>query len=127
MKRLITAAIALALLGSTAAIAQPYQRSDHHQSDHRPSDHGQMTTSWNNNGDSRNHQADNRYYSDHPHWSRGDRLSNQYQQRQYVVSDWRANHLRRPSRGHHWVRVNNQFVLVAIGSGLIADAIINSR
>jgi Ni/Co efflux regulator RcnB len=63
-------------------------------------------------------------YENGRRWSRGERLSDEYRGDRYVVSDWRGNHLRNPGRGRHWVRVNNQFILVAIGSGQIADAII---
>jgi|GEM_PF-459285 Ni/Co efflux regulator RcnB len=66
-------------------------------------------------------------YENGRRWSRGERLSDDYRGDRYVVSDWRGNHLHSPGRGRHWVRVNNQFILVAIGSGLIADAIINNR
>ena len=68
----------------------------------------------------------NQYRTDRQ-WSRGERLSAEYRSSRYVVSDWRGNHLQRPPRGHHWVHVNNQYVLVAIGSGLIADVIINGE
>ena len=107
MKYLLSAAIALTLLGSPAALAQP--------------------APFQNNGAPGDRQGVNQFNRDQPHWSRGDRLPDQYRQNQYVVSDWRGNHLRRPPRGHHWVRVNDRYVLVAITSGLIMQAILNSR
>ncbi len=55
-----------------------------------------------------------------PRWSRGDRLPNQYRQKQYYVSDWQQHGLRRPPRGYHWVRDdNNDFFLAAIATGVI--------
>ena len=51
---------------------------------------------------------------------RGDRLPPQYHERQYVVSDWRGHHLRQPPRGYHWVQSGNDFLLVAITTGVIA-------
>ncbi len=64
---------------------------------------------------------------DNPHWSRGDKLPPQYSSSQNVVSDWKTNHLRQPPRGYHWVRVNNQYVLAAVASGVIADIIMNAE
>lgn len=104
MKNLIITVLALALLGGTAAMAQHDDWNGH----------GQMSAPQSNNDNQR-------------HWSRGDRLSSQYRGDQYVVSDWRGNHLRKPGRGQHWVRRNNQFILVAITSGLIADAVFSNR
>ena len=68
----------------------------------------------------------NQYRTDY-RWSRGDRLSGGYLERRYVVSDWRGNHLHRPGRGYHWVRANDQYLLTAIGSGVIAEIISNER
>ena len=49
----------------------------------------------------------------------------QYRQKQYVVNDWRAQHLSRPPRGHHWVRSGDDFVLVAITTGIIAQILLS--
>jgi Ni/Co efflux regulator RcnB len=117
MKYLISTALALALLGSSAALAQPYN----------PNHQGQNPAPFQNNGGPGGPQGFNGPNRDQPHWSRGDRLPDQYRQNDYVVSDWRSHHLRKPPRGHHWVRVNDRYVLVAITSGLIMEAILNSR
>jgi Ni/Co efflux regulator RcnB len=37
--------------------------------------------------------------------------------------DWRAHHLRQPPGGYQWVQVDGQYVLVALATGLIADAL----
>ncbi len=59
-----------------------------------------------------------------PRWSRGDRLPDQYRQRQYVVSDWQQHGLRRPPPNYHWVRDdNNDFFLALITTGVISDVI----
>ncbi|MGC9954903.1 MAG: RcnB family protein [Rhizomicrobium sp.] len=123
MKHLISAAIALTLLGSPAALAQR----------DNPNHQGQNPTPFQNPAQVQNNagpggpQGFNQFNRDQPHFSRGDRLPDQYRQNQYVVSDWRGHHLRKPPRGHHWVRVNDRYVLVAITSGLILSAILNSR
>lgn len=56
----------------------------------------------------------------HARWERGHR----YDGRVIVVNDYRTRHLREPPRGYHWVRAednSNEFLLVAIATGIIAD------
>jgi Ni/Co efflux regulator RcnB len=52
---------------------------------------------------------------------RGQRLPSNYQNRQYVVDNWRSHRLSAPPRGHHWVQVGNDYVLAAIATGVIAS------
>jgi Ni/Co efflux regulator RcnB len=52
---------------------------------------------------------------------RGQRLPPEY--RGYVVNDYGAYHLRRPPRGYYWYRAGDDFVLAALGSGLIFEVI----
>lgn len=101
MKRLMTAAIALSLLGgsavSTAAMAQPYRHDD------------------------RGHHAMGGH-----HWTRGQRLPPQYRTRAHYI-DYRRHHLRPPPRGYQWVQVDNDYALVALTSGLISSIIAAGR
>jgi Ni/Co efflux regulator RcnB len=54
------------------------------------------------------------------HWERGHR----YDGRVIIVNDYRERHLREPPRGYRWQRAdNNDFLLVAIATGVIADII----
>lgn len=62
--------------------------------------------------------------SDHA-FHRGERLPAQYRTRSYVVNDWRGHHLSAPPRGYHWVQTGGDFVLVAIGSGIIPQLMLN--
>jgi Ni/Co efflux regulator RcnB len=103
MKRLLTAALALSLVGGSAATAQPY-RHDDHRNDHR---------------------HDRRDDHRHHRWSKGQRLPAQYRGRGYYV-DYRSHHLRPPPRGYQWVRVDNDYMLVALTTGLIASIIANN-
>ncbi|MGC3987642.1 MAG: RcnB family protein [Pseudorhodoferax sp.] len=57
-------------------------------------------------------------------WHRGDRLPGDFRGRQYVVDDWRGHHLSAPPRGHRWVQVGADYVLVAIATGVIAQIIL---
>ena len=99
MKRLLSTAVALSLLGGSAAMAQPYHDGHH---------------------DGRNDRHDR--YDRHHRWARGERLPAQYRGHGYYV-DYRRHHLRAPPRGYQWVRVDNQYMLVAVTSGLIASII----
>jgi len=58
---------------------------------------------------------------------RGHALPPQYRDRGHYVTDYRSYRLREPPRGYRWVRADNDFVLVAITTGLIADIVINSQ
>ena len=51
----------------------------------------------------------------------GQRLPSNYQNRQYVVDNWRSHRLSAPPRGHHWVQVGNDYVLATIATGIIAS------
>lgn len=121
MKRVLSAALALSLLGGTAAMAQPHGHDDHGRSDRRQDDrHDQHY----NQGAGRH---DDRHDNSRAHrWSRGERLpSNYYRSRSHYV-DYRHHHLRQPPRGYQWVQVDNNYVMVSLASGLISQ-IINGR
>jgi Ni/Co efflux regulator RcnB len=59
----------------------------------------------------------------HDGWyKRGGHVPPQYRSGSYVVTDWRARHLRQPPRGYQYVRSDNgDFLLVAISTGIIAS------
>ena len=103
MKTIFAGALALSLLAGTAASAAP------HGYDHR--DHRQ---------EARHDQRDNRQ-----HWRQGQRLPSNYRTRAYYV-DYRQHHLRQPPRGYQWVQADNNYVLVALTTGLIASIIANN-
>lgn len=59
-----------------------------------------------------------RYAAPRHHWRRGYRYSGPT----YVVRDYGYYRLRQPPRGYHWVRAdNNDYLLVAIATGIIMD------
>lgn len=55
----------------------------------------------------------------HHHWERGRR----YDGPVYVVRDYRSYRLREPPRGYHWVRADNDYLLVAVATGVILDIV----
>jgi Ni/Co efflux regulator RcnB len=120
MKLFLTTALALSLIAGSAAVAQPRSYDRHDQASQTQRSHDQGGHDFNN--------RDRRYArgaSDH-RWSRGERLPPQYRTSDRYV-DYRANHLRRPARGRHWVRMDNgRYAEIALATGLIYS-IVNAR
>jgi len=140
MKILHTLFVSALLLGmSSFAIASPdrggQDRGQHHGHYERGHDH---------RGHERNRYVDYRRHADYrrwddrrrydrrpvvvrevyaprhhrSHWRRGYR----YYGPTYVVRDYGYYRLRQPPRGYHWVRAdNNDYLLVAIATGIIMD------
>lgn len=123
-----TAFAALALVATTAAFADDHRGYDRghdrgHDDRGRHGDHG-----W------QGHRPPPRYYGHgyyngpayyhrppppryYGHWERGHR----YYGGNTVVYDYGSYRLRQPPRGYHWVRENNDFLLVAVATGIILD------
>ena len=108
MKRLVLATFALSLLAAPAAFAKPQ---DYHHK--RP----QQT-----------HVVKKKVVTKkvvtRRDWKRGHRLP--HGQRYTTVRDYGRYHLRKPPRGQHWVRVDNQYLLVGITTGIIS-ALVNAQ
>ena len=61
-----------------------------------------------------------------PHgYHNGDRLPASERSRRHVVNNWHQHNLRAPPKGYHWVQSGNDFVLVAITTGIIVDILLN--
>jgi Ni/Co efflux regulator RcnB len=144
MKKLTTIAVALTLLGSSAALAQYNGNQTYgnrgaataEQRNNQDQNRSNQNQNQNQNGyqtrgaqdQGRNdYQQGRNDVRDNPHWSRGDRLPTEYRNNRYVVNDWKNNHLRKPPRGYHWVEANNRYVLASLTNGLIADIIMASN
>lgn len=121
MKRLLSAVLALSLLGGTAAMAQP----DHQDGrDNRGGyDQGRGHDQGRGDDQGRGHQGG----PQSRHWARGQRLPSTYYHDRSRYVDYRAYHLRAPPRGYRWVQVDDNYALVAITSGLIAQIIASGR
>ena len=92
-----------------------YDRDDHYGRDERYSRRGN------------NDYRDNRYHSQQRfQHRRGGYVSHEYRDRRYVVSDWRSRRLHQPQHGYHWVQAGNDYLLVAIATGLIAQVLLNN-
>lgn len=137
--------LALCLLASLPAQAQPGPRDDRGSSS-RPDlrhDRGDRADRGGRNdrydgpnrprpdlrGDDRDHRRyDRGRYTrgagpDH-RFHRGDRLPWEYRNRTYVVDDWRGHRLSAPPRGYHWVQMGADYVLVAVATGLIVQLLL---
>jgi Ni/Co efflux regulator RcnB len=108
MKRLVLATVALSLIAAPAAFAQPQNHYDQ-----RPH-HSHVV---------KKKVVTKKVVKRHA-WKRGHHLP--HGQRYTVVRDYGRYHLRRPPHGQHWVRVDNQYLLVGITSGIIA-ALVNAQ
>lgn len=58
-------------------------------------------------------------------WRAGERLPYGYRTTRYVVNDYRHYHLYAPPRGHQWVRVDNDVILTAVATGVVAAVVYN--
>ena len=128
MKRLIITTLAATLLAGTAlsgtAMAAGQYRGDDHRYDQRQdSRYDHRDDRRDHRGDRRDDRRDDRR-GDHRRWERGQRLDARYRGNGYYVSDWRHRGLRAPPRGYRWQRVDNNYVLAAVATGLIASVII---
>ncbi len=132
MKTFLTAAVALSLLAGTAATAQPYGREHRDDRDNnryeqrydRHDDRNDRRDYRDGRWDNRNDRWDDRrgYRDNRQHWRQGQRLPAAYYGRSHYV-DHRRHHLRQPPRGYQWVRIDNDYVMVALATGLIASII----
>lgn len=65
----------------------------------------------------------------HLDWKKGDRVPRDYRSNsKHYVSDWKRHDLPAPPRGHRWLKINGDYVLVAIATGIIGSIVVaNSR
>jgi Ni/Co efflux regulator RcnB len=110
MNRLSTALLALSLVAmSGAATAAPQSRDDHRdrRDDHRPPAHH------------------DKGHDHRPHrYARGERLGDGHRGSRV---DYHRYHLSAPPRGHEWRRVDNDYVLVAVATGIITSVVAAGR
>jgi Ni/Co efflux regulator RcnB len=97
MKRLLLATVAVSLMATPMAFAAGpiYPNNDPH------------------------HQHQPQRPLPKPHWQMGHRFPTGTHYT--AVNDYRHYHLRTPPRGQHWVRVNNDYVLIGVTTGIISS------
>jgi Ni/Co efflux regulator RcnB len=123
----MTCLVALALGTSSLSFAQGYdQRRGDDRGGYSRGDRGDRNERYGRSMDYRDSRGDERHYGARgPEWRRGGHVPYEYRSRQYVVDDWRSHRLHAPPRGYHWVQVGNDYVLVAVASGIIAQLILS--
>lgn len=94
--RTLLAAVALSFAAAPMAQAQQYGH------DRKPG----YSSSWNKH-DVRKQR----------HWRKGERYSNW--KRQPAVRDYHRHGLRKPARGQQWVKVDNNYLLLSLATGVI--------
>ena len=113
--------------GNEAGMGPPPSGSHGYSRQDRRSGAGQQPDGHRDRGYSGNGQRlDERGAGPDHQFRRGQRLPPEYHNRNYVVDDWRGHHLSAPPRGYHWVQTGNDYVLVAIASGLIAQILLGN-
>ncbi len=137
-KLFLVAALSLGMAAAPAVMADP-DRDQHDQHgerghgdrDHRDrGDEDHQDNGW--HGERERHWDGDRYspgayraprgYVRHE-WHQGDRIPVTYRSSRYVVNDYRTYHLDPPPRGQQWVRVDNDIVLTAITTGVVAAVV----
>ena len=121
MKRFLTASVAVLMLSGAAGAASAQDWRTDHRNDGRGSAYDQVRRDQARHDDRRDDRRDHREYR---RWAKGQRLDARYRGNSYYVSDYRRHGLRHPPRGYRWQRVDNQYVLAAVATGLIASVIL---
>jgi Ni/Co efflux regulator RcnB len=76
--------------------------------------------------DARQNDRPGYYYNARgPEFRRGGYIPREFRNRQYVVNDYRMYRLSPPPRGHQWVQVGADYVLIVIATGLIAHIVLS--
>lgn len=119
MKNVVVAALIGSILLPSAAFAQsrPYNPNNghHHSQRHAPIPH--------------HYQKPGHHVSKQkaPRWARGKALPREYRRNVVRSNDYRRHGLRQPPRGYQWVRVDNQYLMIAAATGLISSIIAGAR
>ena len=132
---LISAALATTIaLGSLPSFAQgPDQRGRviiiQPQHDNRYQERERREDRHDNRRDRRRQERteEHRFYygARGPEFARGHMIPRDLRSHQYVVNNYRLHRLPPPPRGHHWVQVGADYVLVAIATGIIVSILLN--
>ncbi|HEY6632956.1 MAG TPA: RcnB family protein [Rhizobiaceae bacterium] len=118
MKRLVLSAVALSMLAFPIAQAQAGPR-------HEPPRYEQQHRHWDKKPGYDKNVVTKKNMARKHRWERGHRVP--AWQRKHVVRDYHRHGLRRPAHGQHWVRIDNDFLLVSIASGIIGGIIAGQR
>ena len=127
MKRLLIATTALTLLIAPVSGAFAQGWNDRHD-DHRPNartmrhdnDRHDFDRYDFGRRDFNRRDNDRHDFGQHRGWYKGGHIDRRDWNRGVRVNDYRRYHLSRPPRGYEWRQVDNNYVLAAAATGLIA-------
>ena len=136
MKKLIAAAIALSMIG-TSAMAAPYQgnangnrghvEQSYKQHSAKPGSYKQNSYKGNGYKQSEYRQNNGKYQSRNHYnqWKKGDRFDRNRATNYRVINSPRDYRLYNAPRGYQWVRSGNDAVLIGITSGIVSAIMSN--
>ena len=101
------------------------QRHDDHRDDRRDHRRDARDHRQDDRRDFRDQRNDRHFHARGPAFKRGATIPREYRNRQYVVVNHRTHRLSAPPRGHQWVQVGADYVLIAVATGLIAHLVLN--
>ncbi len=132
MKRFLIATTALTLLVAplSGAFAQGRGHDDNRGNnammmDRRDDNRG--NNSMMRHDDNRGNQMMRHDNGKHRGWYKGGRIERNDWNRGQRISDYRRYHLNRPPRGYEWRRVDNNYVLAAAATGIIASILLANQ
>jgi Ni/Co efflux regulator RcnB len=135
MKRLLIATTALTLLVAPLSSAFAQGRGNGHD-DNRGNNAMMMDRHDDNRGNNAMVQRHDDYRGNsmmrhdngrHRGWYKGGRIERNDWNRGQRISDYRRYHLNRPPRGYEWRRVDNNYVLAAAATGIIASILLANQ
>jgi Ni/Co efflux regulator RcnB len=110
MKRLLIALVASSFLATPMAMAQsPYRF--------------EVTDAHGHKRKQIERHADKRVVIKKHRWARGHKMTPAARRHIAYIHDYRRYRLRQPPRGQQWVRVDNDFLLVSIATGVIVGLV----
>lgn len=59
----------------------------------------------------------------HRDWHKGQRVPAEYRHYNFIMNDWRSHGLDAPPRGHRWLAVNGDYVLVSNHNWTISNIV----
>lgn len=119
-KRTILAAVAISMFAVPMAQAQnrydgPRSGHHHYTQPQKPGHHATKRHTAKKPAPQRHHAQ--RPAPSRHHWAKGHRVPD-WQRRQHV-RDYHRHGLRKPSKGQQWVRVDNDYLLISLATGVI--------
>ena len=58
-------------------------------------------------------------------FKQGERIPQQYRSYSYRVDNWKEHKLHQPPKGHQWVQIGGDFILIAAATGIITSILLN--